>query len=243
MYVVKRDGRKEAVSFDKITSRIKRLSWGLPNEFCDPVRSLALARPAFASFRACNLSLSLRPRPAARRHLRADARVRRCCARCRQVIVAQKVTAGVYKGVTTSELDELAAETAASMTSHHPDYAVVRWQRWLQHCVACPCGALRLMRGARACARSWRRASRCPTCTRTRSSRSPRRACMRLRASCCADADAPLLSLRLQCQDAVRVHQPAQRPVGAARVRGGARHRAQGACSRSLLLASARASH
>jgi hypothetical protein len=40
--------------------------------------------------------------------------------------VAQKVTAGVYKGVTTSELDELAAETAASMTSHHPDYAVVR---------------------------------------------------------------------------------------------------------------------
>jgi hypothetical protein len=44
----------------------------------------------------------------------------------RQVIVAQKVTAGVYKGVTTSELDELAAETAASMTSHHPDYAVVR---------------------------------------------------------------------------------------------------------------------
>jgi hypothetical protein len=42
------------------------------------------------------------------------------------VIVAQKVSAGVYKGVTTSELDELAAETAASMTSHHPDYALVR---------------------------------------------------------------------------------------------------------------------
>ena len=39
MYVLKRDGRKEAVSFDKITSRIKRLSWGLPNEFCDPVRA------------------------------------------------------------------------------------------------------------------------------------------------------------------------------------------------------------
>ena len=43
-----------------------------------------------------------------------------------QVLVAQKVTAGVYKGVTTSELDELAAETAASMTTNHPDYAVVR---------------------------------------------------------------------------------------------------------------------
>ena len=37
--------------------------------------------------------------------------------------MSQKVTAGVYKGVTTSELDELAAETAASMTTTHPDYA------------------------------------------------------------------------------------------------------------------------
>lgn len=40
--------------------------------------------------------------------------------------MAQKVTAGVYKGVTTAELDELAAETAASMTATHPDYALVR---------------------------------------------------------------------------------------------------------------------
>jgi len=43
-----------------------------------------------------------------------------------QVLVAQKVAAGVYKGVTTSELDELAAETAAALTSTHPDYATVR---------------------------------------------------------------------------------------------------------------------
>lgn len=42
-----------------------------------------------------------------------------------QVLVAQKVAAGVYRGVTTSELDELAAETAAAMTSMHPDYALV----------------------------------------------------------------------------------------------------------------------
>jgi len=48
-----------------------------------------------------------------------------------QVLVAQKVTAGVYKGVTTTELDELAAETAAGMTSHHPDYATVRRLREL----------------------------------------------------------------------------------------------------------------
>lgn len=44
------------------------------------------------------------------------------------MLVAQKVTTGVYKGVTTSELDELAAETAASMTASHPDYALVGWQ-------------------------------------------------------------------------------------------------------------------
>lgn len=39
--------------------------------------------------------------------------------------MAQKVTAGVYKGVTTTELDELAAETAASLTATHPDYALL----------------------------------------------------------------------------------------------------------------------
>ncbi|RWW40309.1 hypothetical protein BHE74_00054279, partial [Ensete ventricosum] len=77
MYVVKRDGRHEAVHFDKITARLKKLSYGLSQEHCDPV------------------------------------------------LVAQKVCAGVYKGVTTSQLDELAAETAAAMTSNHPDYASV----------------------------------------------------------------------------------------------------------------------
>ncbi|XP_058089263.1 ribonucleoside-diphosphate reductase large subunit-like isoform X1 [Magnolia sinica] len=75
MYVVKRDGRQESVHFDKITARLKKLSYGLSIEHCDPV------------------------------------------------LVAQKVCAGVYKGVTTSQLDELAAETAAAMTANHPDYA------------------------------------------------------------------------------------------------------------------------
>ncbi|GAB4823195.1 hypothetical protein N2152v2_010241 [Parachlorella kessleri] len=77
MFVVKRDGRREPVHFDKITARITKLSYGLNPEFCDPV------------------------------------------------LVAQKVTTGVYKGVTTSELDELAAETAASLTATHPDYALL----------------------------------------------------------------------------------------------------------------------
>ncbi|KAJ6682487.1 RIBONUCLEOSIDE-DIPHOSPHATE REDUCTASE [Salix koriyanagi] len=75
MYVVKRDGRQEAVHFDKITARLKKLSYGLSVDHCDPV------------------------------------------------LVSQKVCAGVYKGVTTSQLDELAAETAAAMTANHPDYA------------------------------------------------------------------------------------------------------------------------
>ncbi|KAF9553232.1 ribonucleotide reductase alpha subunit [Agrocybe pediades] len=39
--------------------------------------------------------------------------------------VTQKVVAGVYHGVTTVELDNLAAETAAYLTTKHPDYAIL----------------------------------------------------------------------------------------------------------------------
>ncbi len=39
--------------------------------------------------------------------------------------VAMKVIEGLYDGVHTSELDSLAAETAASMTVTHPDYALL----------------------------------------------------------------------------------------------------------------------
>jgi ribonucleoside-diphosphate reductase alpha chain len=74
MYVVKRDGHKEPVMFDKITDRIKKLCYGL-NDLVDSVK------------------------------------------------VAMRVIEGLYDGVTTSELDNLAAETAASMTIAHPDYA------------------------------------------------------------------------------------------------------------------------
>jgi hypothetical protein len=55
--------------------------------------------------------------------------------------VAQKVTTGVYRGVSTSELDNLAAETAASMTATHPDYALVSADNPLsafnRHCCQC----------------------------------------------------------------------------------------------------------
>ena len=76
MYVVKRSGQRQDVSFDRITNRIKKLAYGL-SELCDPVR------------------------------------------------VAQTVTAGVYAGVSTTELDTLAAETAAALTATHPDYALL----------------------------------------------------------------------------------------------------------------------
>jgi len=73
MYVIKRDGSNQPVHFDKITSRVRKLSWEL-----SPVVDPAL--------------------------------------------VAQKVCAGVYAGVTTAALDELAAQTAAHMVTTHPDY-------------------------------------------------------------------------------------------------------------------------
>jgi len=74
MFVVKRDGRKEPVMFDKITARVKKMCYGL-NIIVDPVK------------------------------------------------VAMRVIEGLYDGVTTSELDNLAAEISATMTTAHPDYA------------------------------------------------------------------------------------------------------------------------
>jgi len=38
MFVIKRDGHSEPVMFDKITSRIKKLCYGLNEQFVDPVR-------------------------------------------------------------------------------------------------------------------------------------------------------------------------------------------------------------
>ena len=65
MYVIKRDGRREAVKFDKITARIEKLCYGLHMDYVSPIE------------------------------------------------VAKKVIDGIYDGVTTVELDNLAAETAA----------------------------------------------------------------------------------------------------------------------------------
>ncbi len=77
MFVIKRDGKKETVKFDKITARIEKLCYSLNPLLVDPID------------------------------------------------VAKKVIEGLFDGVTTSELDNLAAETAASLTTKHPDYALL----------------------------------------------------------------------------------------------------------------------
>ncbi|MCR5888192.1 ribonucleoside-diphosphate reductase subunit alpha [Hymenobacter sp. J193] len=77
MLVIKRDGRRESVKFDKVTARIEKLCYGLNMLFVSPIE------------------------------------------------VAKKVIDGIYDGVTTVELDNLAAETAASLTTRHPDYAIL----------------------------------------------------------------------------------------------------------------------
>lgn len=42
-----------------------------------------------------------------------------------QTQITMKVIQGLYSGVTTVELDTLAAETAATLTTKHPDYAIL----------------------------------------------------------------------------------------------------------------------
>ncbi len=77
MQVIKRDGRREEVKFDKITTRIERLCYGLDPGHVQPVE------------------------------------------------VAKKVIMGLFDGVSTVQLDDLAAETAAALTAAHPDYAIL----------------------------------------------------------------------------------------------------------------------
>ncbi len=77
MQVIKRSGKKEDVSFDKITARIKKLCYGLDPDYVD------------------------------------------------HIAIAKKVILGLYDGVTTTELDNLAAETAATMATVHPEYALL----------------------------------------------------------------------------------------------------------------------
>jgi ribonucleoside-diphosphate reductase alpha subunit len=77
MQVIKRSGKKEDVSFDKITARVKKLCYGLNQQYVDPIE------------------------------------------------ISRMVIQGLYDGVTTTELDNLAAETAATMAAIHPDNALL----------------------------------------------------------------------------------------------------------------------
>lgn len=76
MFVIKRNGRRESVKFDKVTARLQKLSYSL-----SPMVNI--------------------------------------------IDVAKKTIEGIYDGVPTTELDNLAAETAASLTITHPDYAIL----------------------------------------------------------------------------------------------------------------------
>jgi ribonucleoside-diphosphate reductase alpha subunit len=77
MQVVKRTGRLEDVSFDKITARIKKLCYDLDTRYVNYIE------------------------------------------------ISKKVIQGLYDGVSTTELDNLAAETAATMAADHPEYAIL----------------------------------------------------------------------------------------------------------------------
>jgi hypothetical protein len=174
MYVINRKGEQEPCKFDKISERIASLSWGLSEAYCDPVRARSCCRAIVATRRGLRGRLlgvaRARKEPAATKPDSPGA------PRAAQVVVAQKVTAGVYKGVTTAELDELAAETAAGMTSQHPDYAVVRGcgQRSRARPRRAPPACRTLASRGR-----WERA----VCARSRRS-SARRALIRARAGC-----------------------------------------------------------
>ena len=63
MFVLKRDGRKEPVHFDKITARITKLSYGLNPDFCDPVSAHALWVPGTRRLMASLMLTFARPRP------------------------------------------------------------------------------------------------------------------------------------------------------------------------------------
>jgi ribonucleoside-diphosphate reductase alpha chain len=76
MDVIKRNGSREPVKFDKISARIKKQTYGL-----------------------CEL-------------IDADE-------------VARKVISGIYDGVTSEQLDNLSAETAAALITVHPDYSTL----------------------------------------------------------------------------------------------------------------------
>ena len=77
MFVIKRNEKKEAVHFDKITARIHKLIYGLSISEKDVIE------------------------------------------------IAKKVIQGIYDNITTTELDNLAAETAAAQTTIHPDFSVL----------------------------------------------------------------------------------------------------------------------
>ena len=103
MYVIKRDGKRAPVQFDKITARISKLCYGLS----DKVQSVVVAQKVRCRrWQPSPLRLQASNALAPSRVPSAD--------RARP---AHQVCAGVYPDVTTAELDDLAAETAAYLST------------------------------------------------------------------------------------------------------------------------------
>lgn len=73
-YVIKRDGRKEEIKFDKITARLTKLATDLQVDCID---------------------------------------------------ITRRIVHKVRSGIKTTEIDNLAADTAASLTTQHPDYTIL----------------------------------------------------------------------------------------------------------------------
>ena len=130
------DGREESVMFDKITSRISKLCYHLNQDFVDPVRVEEMLvqlnanifmrgkkkqnRTAYVNFQLVKDSALMYCC-----HIDGNWILPTFCISCPQAAITLKVINGLYPGVTTQELDNLAAETAATMTTKHPDYAIL----------------------------------------------------------------------------------------------------------------------
>jgi ribonucleoside-diphosphate reductase alpha chain len=106
MEVVKRDGKRESVSFDKITQRLKLLQSSVFSPYAE--------KPCFGAF---NLSKSVRD---------FSQRVRGSeLTHVDPIKIAQRVVSSLYDGVSTAEIDVLSAEIAEGFKTNHPEYGVL----------------------------------------------------------------------------------------------------------------------
>ena len=115
MRVSKRDGSSEAVSFDKVLQRLGKLCGEFP--VSEPSGESDAVADAVAGADAGGRGARLTPLP------NVDV-----------VWVSQRVIAQLHDGVSTSKLDEHAAELCASLASRHPDYGALASRLAVNRC-------------------------------------------------------------------------------------------------------------